>query len=120
MKTLLKWFKPNGINSSRRSFLKTTGVVAAVVVVPSPFLSLFRNRSTWPQIEPIKHKSRRKQTDAEREEIIARALETPEGRAALAMAMVAPIKTCLEYKKMGRQLIVVSPIERDSWLREAA
>jgi len=36
-------------------------------------------------------------TDAEREQVIAQALETPEGRVALAQAMVEPIKRALEY-----------------------
>ena len=36
-------------------------------------------------------------TDSQREAVIAQALETPEGRTALAQAMVEPIKRALEY-----------------------
>jgi len=42
-----------------------------------------------------------------REAIIAYALETPEGRKALADAMTEPIKKAIEYKAIGRKLLMV-------------
>ena len=42
-----------------------------------------------------------------REAIIAYALETPEGRKALADSMTEPIKKAIEYKAIGRKLLMV-------------
>src|ERR1035437_1687062 len=49
-------------------------------------------------------------TDAEREAVIAQALETPEGRVQLAQAMVEPIKRSLEYQAIGRKLLMVDEL----------
>lgn len=50
-------------------------------------------------------------TDNERkEQVIAMALETPEGRLALAQAMVEPIKTSLMYQSIGRKLLMVDEL----------
>jgi hypothetical protein len=46
----------------------------------------------------------------QREQIIAQALETPEGRTALAQAMVEPIKTSLMYQAIGRKLLMVDEL----------
>jgi len=48
--------------------------------------------------------------DAQREAVIATALETPEGRVALAQAMVEPIKRALEYQAIGRKLLLVDEL----------
>jgi hypothetical protein len=46
-------------------------------------------------------------TDQEKELVIAQALETDEGRTALAQAMVEPIRRALEYQAVGRKLLMV-------------
>ncbi len=46
----------------------------------------------------------------QKEEIIAQALETGEGRVALAQAMVEPIKISLEYQAIGRKLLMVDEL----------
>ena len=46
-------------------------------------------------------------TDSQKEEIIAQALNTDEGRVALAQAMVEPIRRSLEYQAVGRKLLMV-------------
>lgn len=46
----------------------------------------------------------------QREIIIAQALETPEGRTALAQAMVEPIRTSLNYQAIGRKLLMVDEL----------
>jgi len=43
----------------------------------------------------------------DQELIIAQALETDEGRTALAQAMVEPIRRSLEYQAVGRKLLMV-------------
>jgi len=48
--------------------------------------------------------------DQEREVVIAQALETEEGRVALAQAMVEPIKRALEYQAIGRKLLMVDEL----------
>jgi hypothetical protein len=45
-----------------------------------------------------------------KENIIARALETDEGRAALAQSMVEPIRRALEYQGIGRKLLMVDDL----------
>lgn len=45
-----------------------------------------------------------------KESIIADALGTQEGRAALAEAMVAPIKAMMDYQSIGRKLFHVEPL----------
>ncbi len=46
-------------------------------------------------------------SDQEKEMVIAQALETDEGRTALAQAMVEPIRRSLEYQAVGRKLLMV-------------
>jgi hypothetical protein len=49
-------------------------------------------------------------TNEQKEFLIARALETPHGREALAQAMANPIRTSLDYQGIGRKLLVVDPL----------
>ena len=46
----------------------------------------------------------------EREGVISQALNTSEGRVALAMAMVNPIRRDMEYQSMGRRLLTVDEL----------
>jgi len=46
----------------------------------------------------------------EKEFLISKALETEEGRVALAQAMANPIRTSLDYQGVGRKLLVVDPL----------
>ena len=46
----------------------------------------------------------------QKEYLIAKALETEEGRVALAQAMANPIRTSLDYQGIGRKLLVVDPL----------
>ena len=46
-------------------------------------------------------------SDQDKEKVIAQALETDEGRTALAQAMVEPIRRSLEYQAVGRKLLMV-------------
>lgn len=56
-------------------------------------------------------------TDKQREAVIAQAMETPEGRTALAQAMVEPIKRALEYQAIGRKLIMVDELPQGALAR---
>ena len=58
-----------------------------------------------------------KTTDLEREAIIAQALETDEGRTALAQAMVEPIRRSLEYQAVGRKLLMVDELPQGALAR---
>jgi hypothetical protein len=49
-------------------------------------------------------------TNEQKEYLIAKALETDEGRAALASAMANPIRQSLDYQGIGRKLLVVDPL----------
>lgn len=49
-------------------------------------------------------------TNEQREFLIAKALESPQGREALAQAMANPIRTSLDYQGIGRKLLVVDPL----------
>jgi hypothetical protein len=49
-------------------------------------------------------------TQEEKEYLISNALETNEGRAALASAMANPIRMSLDYQGIGRKLLVVDPL----------
>lgn len=49
-------------------------------------------------------------TNEQREAIIAMALDTADGRVALAQAMVEPIKTSLMYQAIGRKLLMVDEL----------
>ncbi len=46
-------------------------------------------------------------TPEQKEAVIAQALNTDEGRVALAQAMVEPIRRSLEYQAVGRKLLLV-------------
>lgn len=56
-------------------------------------------------------------TDHEREALIAQALETDEGRVALAQAMVEPIRRALEYQAVGRKLLMVDELPQGALAR---
>jgi hypothetical protein len=56
-------------------------------------------------------------TDAQREAVIAQALQTPQGREALAQAMVEPIKRALEYQAIGRKLLMVDELPQGALAR---
>lgn len=49
-------------------------------------------------------------TNEQKEFLIARALDTDEGRQALASAMANPIRQSLDYQGIGRKLLVVDPL----------
>jgi len=55
--------------------------------------------------------------DQERESLIAQALETDEGRTALAQAMVEPIRRALEYQAVGRKLLMVDELPQGALAR---
>lgn len=55
--------------------------------------------------------------NAEREALIAQALDTPEGRVALAQAMVEPIRRALEYQVVGRKLLMVDELPQGAYAR---
>ena len=56
-------------------------------------------------------------SDNEKEIIIAQALETDEGRTALAQAMVEPIRRSLEYQAVGRKLLMVDELPQGALAR---
>jgi len=56
-------------------------------------------------------------SDQEKELIIAQALETDEGRTALAQAMVEPIRRSLEYQAVGRKLLMVDELPQGALAR---
>lgn len=56
-------------------------------------------------------------SDDKKEAIIAQALETDEGRVALAQAMVEPIRRSLEYQAVGRKLIMVDELPQGALAR---
>jgi hypothetical protein len=58
-----------------------------------------------------------KTNDMEREALIAQALETDEGRTALAQAMVEPIRRALEYQAVGRKLLMVDELPQGALAR---
>jgi Phage capsid family. len=49
-------------------------------------------------------------TNEQKEYLIAKALETEDGRVALAQAMANPIRISLDYQGVGRKLLVVDPL----------
>lgn len=49
-------------------------------------------------------------TNEQKEYLISKALETEEGRVALAQAMANPIRISLDYQGVGRKLLVVDPL----------
>lgn len=56
-------------------------------------------------------------TNNERMELIAQALDTDEGRVALAQAMVEPIRRALEYQAVGRKLLMVDELPQGALAR---
>ena len=56
-------------------------------------------------------------SDEKKEMIIAQALETDEGRTALAQAMVEPIRRSLEYQAVGRKLVMVDELPQGALAR---
>lgn len=59
----------------------------------------------------------KKAVNTEREALIAQALDTPEGRVALAQAMVEPIRRALEYQAVGRKLLMVDELPQGALAR---
>lgn len=58
-----------------------------------------------------------KKNDHEKEALIAQALDTGEGRVALAQAMVEPIRRALEYQAIGRKLLMVDELPQGALAR---
>jgi len=86
---------------NRRNFLKIFfGALTAVTVAPRLI--------TAPKFETPK--TPQKTPQEEREEIIAKALETPEGRRALAEAMCQPIRRSRQYQSIGRKIFTVDKL----------
>lgn len=56
-------------------------------------------------------------TNQERMELISQALDTDEGRVALAQAMVEPIRRALEYQAVGRKLLMVDELPQGALAR---
>lgn len=56
-------------------------------------------------------------SDQDKEMVIAQALETDEGRVALAQAMVEPIRRSLEYQAVGRKLLMVDELPQGALAR---
>jgi|TARA_Y100000310_G_scaffold333176_1_gene410178 hypothetical protein len=56
-------------------------------------------------------------TDEQKETVIAQALDTDEGRVALAQAMVEPIRRSLEYQAVGRKLLMVDELPQGALAR---
>lgn len=56
-------------------------------------------------------------TNEQKEAIIAQALNTDEGRVALAQAMVEPIRRSLEYQAVGRKLLLVDELPQGALAR---
>jgi hypothetical protein len=59
----------------------------------------------------------KKAIQQKKEALIAQALETPEGRVALAQAMVEPIRRALEYQAVGRKLLMVDELPQGAYAR---
>jgi len=56
-------------------------------------------------------------TQSEKEAIIAQALNSSEGRTAIAQAMVEPIRRSLEYQAVGRKLLLVDELPQGALAR---
>ena len=84
---------------TRRSFLQSLLVVAAATMVPVSIAKILT-----PEPAPLTH-----------EQMIAQAINTPEGRRALAQAMVEPIKTSLMYQSVGRRLLMVEKLPHSAF-----
>lgn len=87
---------------NRRDFLRGILPTSAALALAPSFMSRFMEW-LWPSPPPL--------TEAElRAKIIAEYLKSPQGREKLAAAMVQPIRTRLDYDRMGRQMFVVQPM----------
>jgi len=59
----------------------------------------------------------KKAVNEKRAQLIAQAMDTPEGRVALAQAMVEPIRRALEYQAVGRKLLMVDELPQGAYAR---
>jgi hypothetical protein len=59
----------------------------------------------------------KKAINAKKEALVAQALDTAEGRVALAQAMVEPIRRALEYQAVGRKLLMVDELPQGAYAR---
>lgn len=59
----------------------------------------------------------KKSVNQKKEMVIAQAMDTPEGRVALAQAMVEPIRRALEYQAVGRKLLMVDELPQGAYAR---
>lgn len=59
----------------------------------------------------------KKSINAKKEALVAQALDTAEGRVALAQAMVEPIRRALEYQAVGRKLLMVDELPQGALAR---
>jgi hypothetical protein len=87
---------------TRRQFLKLCGVCATA----ASFTTVDYSESLWTRITGWWQRRQIRKKEA----IIAKALASDEGRAALAQAMVEPIRRQLEYQAIGRKLLLVDEL----------
>jgi hypothetical protein len=101
---------------NRREFLKYlrggagAAAVASVTLVPSlweRFLGLFRSE------EKKAEKLRQKKS-----QIIAKYLDSAEGRSKLAQSMIAPLRARRDYASIGRKCFIVEPLPNHALPRE--
>jgi uncharacterized protein with von Willebrand factor type A (vWA) domain len=94
------------MNMTRRQFLRGGIAAASVGSVASLglFDDLFQKIFAW-------FTGRKKST------VIADALASAEGRAALAQSMVEPIRRSLEYQAVGRKLLMVDELPQGTLAR---
>lgn len=71
----------------------------------------------WDCINSYFEKPTAKLSNEQKEAIIASALATDEGRAALAQSMVEPIRKRLEYQAIGRKLLMVDELPQGALVR---
>ncbi len=86
---------------NRRTFFKRAAVAIVAVTTVGSLLS-----------EPKREPFTAPLTDREKELVIAEALKTPEGRDALAKAMVEPIRKALDYHGVGKKLLLVDKLPK--------
>ena len=79
---------------NRRQFIKNMIVTTATIAASVAAISMISPKAP-----------RRPLTNAEKEYIITQALGTPEGKAALALAMCEPIRRRLDYQGVGKKLL---------------
>jgi len=61
--------------------------------------------------------SGRQLINEQRANLIAQTMDTPEGRSAMAQAMVAPLRRFLDYQGIGRSLLMVDELPQGSYAR---